>query len=173
MNSIAKDKIKHLRFGFYTERLSILQILFLSTLMISESFLLYAKFTTISLSSFKVFDSMIFVLIGWAPLVFGFANYFRNIYFTILWVLMCVAWINLKDDFVTSILPLFIVAYLISARFIFKYIFNYEPIFMLVGRNIHHHYNKLENRDSNKRDFIFSMLTFIAGSILLITLPTI
>ncbi|POY39853.1 hypothetical protein C3L50_08460 [Flavobacterium alvei] len=111
-------------------------------------------------------ESLTFVLIWWLPLTIGIANLYRNIYFSLFWLLICMVWFILKEDFITSILPLTILIYLHLVRLFFRYIFKYEPVFLMVSKFSYTRYSKIERRESTKTDFIFTMLTFLFGAII-------
>lgn len=165
MQKNINQNLTKLKFGFYLKKLSLVQIILLSIIILIECFLLYIKINNIKIELAKVIETVIFVIIWWLPLGSGIANYFRNIWFSIGWLLICFLFLNIHPDFKTSILPLLTYIYLNLARLFIKYIFKYEPIFMLVGRVAHYGYNKIENRYSKKEDFIFSLIVFIIGSL--------
>lgn len=160
-----EDFNKKLKFGFYKQKLSTLNILLLSFIIVIECILLYLKINKIENESVKIIGTIIFVIIWWLPIGFGFANHYRNIYFNLVWLLICIIWINIHTDWVTSILPITVYLYINFTRLLFKYIFKYEPIFMLVSKFPHYSYNKIENRESNIKDYVFSLLVFIIGAI--------
>jgi hypothetical protein len=172
MRKTVDNNIKFLNFGFYLKRLSAFEIILVFLLLIFEFNIWYLKSNTIGKDFLMNLDSITFVSLWGIPLFFSLSNNFRNIIFSLLWFLMCLIWLILKEDFITSILPLTIFVYLNLARFIFKAIFKYEPIFMIPSKfGPYYGYNKIEKRESNRVDFIFSMLAFTFGAILSILIP--
>lgn len=165
MKKDTDKKIRKLKFGFYKQKLSILNILLLSVIILIECTLLYLKFNKAENETAKTAGIIIFVTIWWLPLGFGFANHYRNIYFNLIWLLICIIWLNIHTDWVTSILPLYIFLYLNFTRLLFKYIFKYEPIFILVSKFPHYSYNRIESREPNIKDYVFSLLVLIIGAI--------
>jgi len=160
------QNLTKLKFGFYFKKLSLVQIILLSSIILTECFLLYLNLNKIEMESVKVIGSITLVVIWWLPLGSGIANHFRNIWFNLSWLSICILWANIHKDLITSILPVLIYTYLNIARLAVKCIFKYEPIYMLVGKFPHYGYNKIENRESNKEDFIFSGLVFIIGALI-------
>ena len=89
---------------------------------------------------------------------------FRNIYFSICWILM----IALNGILYNEIIPIWI-SMLVSfgfyniLRLLFKKISKVEPIPIFVGYGTSLNFNKTENRMENKRDGLFTALSFICG----------
>lgn len=109
-------------------------------------------------------------VLWWIPISTPLSERFRNVYFSLFWIVICLFWTIIKDDFITSILPLFIFIYTQIARLIFKYIFKIEPIPLLIYKQAMHRFSNIENRKSSQNDFVFSMLVFIVCSIITITI---
>lgn len=163
--------ITKLKFGFYKAKISTLKIIFLLIFILIEVSLIYLKQQNMdNESSIRIIKIIMFIFIWWFPLVTGISNSFRNIYFSLIWLLICLTWIKVSPNFENSILPLLTYIWVNFARVIFRYFFKYEPIFMLIKNFPHHTYNKIEKRKSEKYDFIFSLIVFIVGVILSIIL---
>ena len=165
------QKITELNFGFYKKKLSTLETTSLLTLLLIEIIFIFFKKQNIETETLKIIRIIIFMLIWWIPLGFGIANNFRNIYFSIIWLLICLIWVKIPSDNAMSYLPMMIYIWMNLTRIIFKHLFKYEPIFMLMSKFPHYTFNKLEKRESNKTDFIFTLIVFIIGGILSIILP--
>jgi hypothetical protein len=169
-----ENQIRLTKGGFYFKPFSKLEFVLLFLLLTFEILILYFKYyTNRDLDLLSKIDALTFVLIWWLPLVSGIGNFFRNIYFSLSWFVICIIWFILKDDFTTAIIPLMIFLYVQLARFLFKFIFKYEPIFLMVGKFYIEQYSEIEKRPSKKVDFIFSMLTMIVGGIISIIMPSI
>jgi len=97
---------------------------------------------------------------------------FKNIYFSCLWCIMIVLNWFLYDSIIHFGIPL-ILSYLVYnlLRFIFIRINNEDPIPIFIGPGTGLKYNNIENRKENKRDGLFTAISFLLGmSILLIVL---
>lgn len=163
-------KITELNFGFYKKKLSNSEITALLILILTEIVLIFFKQQNIETETVKIISIIIFMLIWWIPLGLGIANNFRNTYFSVFWLLICLIWVKIPSDNVMSFLPIIIYIWMNLTRIIFKHFFKYEPIFMLMSKFPHYEFNKIEKRDSNKTDFIFTLIVFLIGGILSIIL---
>ena len=157
--------------GFYFSSLNFLQWALFIIIFIIETTLLFFE-NLINPQTLIFLKILVLLTLWWMPLVSGLANIFRNIYCLTLWLIACILWTFV--DFIPNFkfIPIIILAYLILMRFIFKIIYNKEPIFVVVARFETSSFSKIENRVSSRIDFIFSMLTFIFGvaiSILIIS----
>lgn len=160
-----ENRIRIKKTGFYYSSLNFWQsalfiIIFIleATLLLSENFVPSQTLTILKIS--------LLLTLWWIPLVSGLANIFRNIYCIILWVIACILWIFV--DFIPNfkVIPIITLGYIILMRFIFKAIYNKEPIFVVVARFDTSSFSKIENRVSSRIDFIFSMLTLIFGVVI-------
>ena len=89
---------------------------------------------------------------------------FRNKYFSALWILM----IALNGLFYHKIVHLWIsmiVSFIFYnlLRLLFKSINQEDPIPIFVGPGTRLNYNKIENRMENKRDGLFTLISFFCG----------
>jgi hypothetical protein len=165
MKDKKSNSITFLKYGFYLKRLSFFQYFALSTLLLFHVFLLVEDFFkyNIDLTYLKV---GCIVVLWWLPLISGMANMFRNLYFSLFWLIVCFLWSFVYFTPVSNIFPLITFGFIHIARIIFKFIFQKEPIFLVVSRFELHNFDKIERRKSNRTDFIFSMITFILGTAL-------
>lgn len=89
---------------------------------------------------------------------------FRNFQFSLIWLLIITINGLLYSQVIhlwLSIFVSFIFYHLL--RLIFKVINKEDPIPMFVGPGMGLDYNKTENRMENKRDALFTMISFIGG----------
>ncbi|NVN94490.1 MAG: hypothetical protein HXX18_04300 [Bacteroidetes bacterium] len=92
---------------------------------------------------------------------------FRNKYFSALWILM----IGLNGLLYNDIVPIWvsmIVSFLFYnlLRLLFKSINKEDPIPVFVGPGCGLNFNKIQNRIENKRDGLFTIISFICGLII-------
>ena len=157
--------------GFYLSSLNFWQSVLFVTLFILKTTLLFFD-NLVNHQILTFLKILILITLWWMPLVSGLANIFRNIYCVILWLIACILWtfVDFTPNF--KFIPIITFVYIILMRFIFKSIYNKEPIFVVVSKFETSSFSKIENRVSSRIDFIFSMLTFIIGvaiSILIIS----
>lgn len=153
--------VHYLKYGFYIKTVKRWQILFLLSLMTLE---ILSGYYRINENRNSPIEGIVFVILWWIPLISGFANLFRNIYISITWLILCVMWFLIHPDFITSMLPFIVFVFVHIARLVFKTVLKREPIFIMVDKIIYHSWDAVENRESNNRDFIFSLITMIIGA---------
>jgi hypothetical protein len=158
--------LKNIKLGFFLKSLTLCEIAFLSLIILSETIIYYFKFNNIYSEATNIIGSIVLVVLWWIPLSSPLSDRFRNVYFSLIWISICIYWIIIKEDLITSILPLFTYVFTQITRLIFKWIYKKEFIPLLVYRQAFHRYSKIENRKSTQKDFICSMLIFIIGNIL-------
>ena len=173
MKQIENNRINFLRFGFYSKKLTISEILLILSLFIFEFYIWLFRFRDVEINLLINLESVTFVTIWWLPLAAGLSNLFRNIYFGVSWLLICIIWFLIKEDLISAVLPIIIFFYIQFARLIFKSIFKYEPVFLIPSKFRYSKYSKIEKRKTNTADFVFTMLTFIVGGIMSILIANI
>jgi hypothetical protein len=89
---------------------------------------------------------------------------FRNFYFSAIWILMILL-NGLLYHKIVNIWISMIVSFLFYhlLRLIFKTINKEDPIPIFVGPNTALNYNDIENRMENKRDGLFTIISFFGG----------
>jgi hypothetical protein len=162
--------LKNIKFGFFLKSLSLYEIVLLSLLLLIEILIYYLEFNRIHLEIIKIIGSIIAVALWWIPISTPLSEKFRNIYFSLFWLVICMLWVIIQKDHITSILPLLAFVFVQIIRFIFKWIYKTEPIPLLISKSPHHRYSKIENRKSNQNDFIYSLVVFLLGSFLSIVI---
>jgi hypothetical protein len=165
--------LKNINFGFFLKPLSVSELVFISLILFMESFVYYFKSKNIHLESVKIIDSIIFMILWWIPITTPLSEKLRNIYITSFWIIICAFWFLIKEDFITSILPIVIFIFTQVARLIFKWIFKIEPIPLFAYRYEIHRHSKIENRKSNSKDFHFTLIVFALGAFLSIVISNI
>jgi hypothetical protein len=172
MKDIAKSDIRHIGKGFYFKKLNYWQIILFASIFITE-LILFISDKILNGRDLPTLKVILLVIIWWIPLVSGIANIFRNVYSFILWFLACFIWIFI--DFIPnfSFIPIITFICIILMRFLFKIIFNREPIFVVLSRFKFSFYDKIEKRNSTIQDFVFSMLILLMGLAILILISKI
>jgi hypothetical protein len=168
-NTLIKNKdlkLKNIKFGFFLKSLSLYEIVLLSLIVLIEILIYYLKFNQIHLEIIKIMDSIIFIILWWAPISTPLSEKFRNIYFSLFWLIICTLCLIVQENFIFSILPLLIFIFLQVIRFVFKRIYKIEPIPLLITKSINHRYSKIENRKSSQYDFGYSLIIFAIGAFL-------
>jgi hypothetical protein len=135
-----------------------------------EILLCYLECNQIHLEIIRILGSIILVGLWWVPISSPLSEKFRNIYFSLFWLVICILWVIIQKDHVTSILPLLVFVFIQIIRFVFKWVYKTEPIPLLISKSLHHRYSKIENRKSNQNDFIYSLVVFLSGSFLSIVI---
>ena len=89
---------------------------------------------------------------------------FRNPYFSVIWILM-IALNGLLYHRIVNLWISMIVSFLFYhlLRLMFKVINKEDPIPIFVGLSTSLNYNKIEKRMENKRDGLFSIISFFCG----------
>jgi len=97
---------------------------------------------------------------------------FKNIYFSSLWCIMILLNWFLYDSIIHFWIPLILSYFVYNLlRFIFIRINKEDPIPIFIGPGTSLKYNNIENREENKRDGLFTAISFLLGmTVLLIVL---
>ncbi|MBL3550028.1 hypothetical protein [Chryseobacterium sp. KMC2] len=158
--------MKNIKYGFFLKSLSLYEIVLPSLILLVEILIYYLKLNQIHLEIEKVIGSITFMFLWWVPISTPLSEKFRNIYFSLFWLVICTLWLTIPGDFKMSILPLLVFTFIQIIRLIFKWVYKREPIPLLISKFITHRYSKIENRESDKNDIGFSILVFIIGGFL-------
>ena len=97
---------------------------------------------------------------------------FKSYKFSLSWLLISLA-IGSYSFYMTNILLIPLISFVAYhlLRIIYLQFYNREPISLLIGPGMRDEYSKLENRFSDKKDWLFTMISFFIGmSILLLGL---
>ncbi|MFP3592011.1 hypothetical protein SB689_08620 [Chryseobacterium sp. SIMBA_038] len=156
--------MKNTKFGFFLKPLSLYEIISLSLILLIEIIIYSLKFNQIHLEIIKIMGSIIFIALWWVPISTPLSEKFRNIYFSLFWLVTCISYLIVQEDFTSSILPFLIFIFLQITRFVFKWIYKKEPIPLLITKSINHRYSKIENRKSDRIDFGYSLIVFTIGA---------
>lgn len=155
--------MKNIKFGFFLKPLSLYEIISLSLIVFIEILIYYFKYIQIHLEIINIMGSIIFIALWWVPISTPLSEKFRNIYFSLFWLVTCASYLIVQEDFTSSILPVLIFIFLQITRFVFKWIYKKEPIPLLITKFINHRYSKIENRKSDRIDFGYSLIVFTIG----------
>lgn len=158
--------MKNIKYGFFLKSLSLYEIVLPSLILLVEILIYYLKLNQIHLEIEKVIGSITFMFLWWVPISTPLSEKFRNIYFSLFWLVICTLWLTIPGDFKMSILPLLVFTFIQIIRLIFKWVYKREPIPLLISKFITLRYSKIENRESDKNDIGFSILVFIIGGFL-------
>ncbi len=113
----------------------------------------------------KSLDALILVVAWFALLTTPLVEFLRNIYTLITWMIICLLWYIYKEkqDFLSAILPFFVLLYSQISRLLFRSIMGYHPIHLLFNQFAVHRYSKLNKRKSTKIDFWYSVIYSLVG----------
>ncbi|WP_353147725.1 hypothetical protein [Chryseobacterium sp.] len=162
--------MKNIKFGFFLKSLNLYEIVSLSLIVLVEILIYYLKINQILLEAQKIISSIILIILWWVPISTPLSEKFRNIYFSLLWLIICTLWLIIQEDFITSILPILIFIFIQIIRSAFKWIYKIEPIPLIISKSAIHRYSKVENRKSNLNDFGYSLTVFFICAFLSIVI---
>jgi hypothetical protein len=144
------------------QRFDVIQITSLTIIAILELLQIFGRSSEFT----SVTNTILLMFLWYVPIATPLSDYFRNIFYYVLWLCACVCYLFIHADLVTSILPLFIAIYAQLARIVFVKIYDYEPIALFSYQSPIERKSSINNRSSNQKDFRYSLIRFFIGVIL-------
>jgi hypothetical protein len=106
--------------------------------------------------------------ISWITFSSGFGLRFRNFYFSLIWMILCLKIYIFNSDTLLPLLPFlsFMNYQIVRAIYWFNYGKEFIPLLIYTRVGVDFRFSKLENRKANKSDKTFSIISFILGLII-------
>ena len=118
------------RYGFYRKKLSLIEIIVATVLIISILICFFFEKDEIENETVGIIKIIILIFLWWVPITKPISERFRNIYILPIWIISSISLMFLFE-FPTSILPLLVLILTQGCRLIFKKITKIEPIPLL------------------------------------------